>query len=348
MRLATHSMLPSPDDRIYAPYKIGALVEVLAEQGIPAEDSLRGSGVAANELGDPYALTSVRQYMTVCMNAVSLGCNAATPFEVGSRLHVSAYGMYGYALLSCLTLREYFKLAVQYRRLATPPLSIEWAENPDTVIWTFPDIFVANPSQDLRQFLIEQQFSLHVTHLEDVAGRSCPPLEARFTYRAPEHADIYSRYLKCPCLFDQPKFELVYDAALLDQRPQMAHRLTAALVQETCDRLIGSAKTSAGTSGYVYRTLMDHPGDFLTMDAVAETLNMTTRTLRRHLEAEGTTYRHIMDDVRSSLAIEYLNTTRMSTIDIAMLLGFSDAASFRKALKRWTGKGPGQLRRSFG
>ncbi|QAR29796.1 AraC family transcriptional regulator (plasmid) [Paracoccus denitrificans] len=338
-------MLPSPDERMYAPYKIAALVEVLAEQGIPAEDSLKGSGIGADELDDPYALTSVRQYMIVCMNAVSLGCNAATPFEVGTRLHVSAYGMYGYALLSCLTLRDYFRLAVQYRRLATPPLSIEWTENPDTVVWTFPNIFVGNPSESVRQFLIEQQFSLHVTHLEDVAGRSCPPLKACFTYPAPKHAEIYSRYLKCPCFFDQPEFELAYDSALLDQKPQMAHRLTAALVQETCDRLIGSAKTSAGTSGYVYRTLMDHPGEFLTMEAVADRLNMTTRTLRRHLEAEGTTYRLIMDDVRCSLAIEYLKTTRMSTIDIAILLGFSDAASFRKALKRWTGKGPGQLRR---
>lgn len=345
MTTSARSMLPSPDERIYAPYKIGALVEVLAEQGIPARDSLRGSGVNADELGNPYALTSVRQYMIVCMNAITLGCNAATPFEVGARLHVSAYGMYGYALLSCLTLRDYFRLAVQYRRLATPPLSIEWAENPDTVVWTFPDMFVTNPSQNLRRFLIEQQFSQHVTHLEDVAGRSCPPLEARFTYPAPEHADLYSGYLACPCLFDQPEFELIYDAALLDHKPQMAHRLTAALVQETCDRLIGSAKSSAGTSGYVYRTLMDHPGEFPSMESVADSLNMTTRTLRRHLEAEGTTYRHIMDDVRCSLAIEYLKTTRMGTMDIAMLLGFSDAASFRKALKRWTGKGPGQLRR---
>ncbi|MFO1143077.1 MAG: AraC family transcriptional regulator [Amaricoccus sp.] len=337
--------LPSPDDRRYAPYKIGALVEVLAEQGIPPEESLRGSGVDVGEIDDPHALTSVRQYMIVCMNAVSLSHDPATPFEVGSRLHVSAYGMYGYALLSCLTLREYFRLAVKYRRLATPPLSIDWSEYSETVVWTFPDAFVANPSQMLRRFLIEQQFRLHVTHLEDVAGRSCPPLKACFAYPAPDHADIYARYLRCPCHFDQPQFELVYDASLLDQKPQMAHRLTAALLQETCDRLIGHDKTSTGTTGHVYRMLMDHPGDFPSMEAVAETLNMTARTLRRHLEDEGTSFRAILDDVRSSLAREYLKTTRMSTIDIAMLLGFSDDASFRRALKRWTGKGPGELRR---
>lgn len=344
MVAATPSMLPLPDERIYAPYKIAALVEILAEQGVPPEISLKGSGVDAGTLDDPFALTSVRQYMIVCTNAVSLSRDPSTPFEVGSRLHVSAYGMYGYALLSCLSLRDYFRLAVKYRRLATPPISIDWTEYADTVVWTFPDVFVFTPSEELRRFLLEQQFSLHVTHLQDVAGRSCPPLKACFSYPAPAHADIYARYLGCPCFFDQPRSELVYDAAMLDQKPRMAHRLTAALLQETCDRLIGQTKASTGLSGQVYRVLMDHPGEFPDMEAVADMLHMTSRTLRRHLEAEGTSFQVIIDDVRSKLALEYLKTTKMSTIDIAMLLGFSDAASFRRALKRWTGKGLGHLR----
>jgi transcriptional regulator GlxA family with amidase domain len=45
-----------------------------------------------------------------------------------------------------------------------------------------------------------------------------------------------------------------------------------------------------------------------------------------------------VDDVRASLATEYLKTTKMKTEDIAALIGFSDAANFRRAFKRWTGK----------
>jgi transcriptional regulator GlxA family with amidase domain len=48
--------------------------------------------------------------------------------------------------------------------------------------------------------------------------------------------------------------------------------------------------------------------------------------------------------VRSSLALEYLKTTKMSADDIATLLGFSDSPALRKALKRWTGQGLGELR----
>ena len=125
------STRPLLNERIYAPYKIAALVEVLAEQGIAPEDSLEGSGVAVDQIYDASVMTSVRQYAIVARNAVLLSRDPATPFKVGSRLHLSAYGMYGYALMSCLTLRDYFRLGVKYHRLATPTLTIEWAEYPE-------------------------------------------------------------------------------------------------------------------------------------------------------------------------------------------------------------------------
>ncbi|MEN7531609.1 AraC family transcriptional regulator [Cupriavidus sp. 2SB] len=338
------SKLSLPNERVHAPYKIAALVEVLAEQGIEPVDSLKGSGIEPDEIYDAAVLTSVRQYAAVCSNAVALSSDPATPFRTGSRLHLSAYGMYGYALMSCLSLRDYFRLGVKYHRLATPTLTIAWTEYPDRGVWTFPDAFASNQSREVQQFLLEQQFTQHVTHLQDVAGKSCPPVQANFAYPAPHYAAIYEEYLCCPCAFDQQACELIYDSAILDHKPQLAHLHTAALLQETCDRLIGQAKTSIGASGEVYQFLMRSPGEFPSMEAVASAFNMTSRTLRRRLDAEGTSFVAIVDDVRRSLATEYLKTTRMSGDDIAMLLGFSDTANFRRALKRWTGKSLTELR----
>src|SRR5690349_21792463 len=198
MKGVTRARMPLNNERIYAPYKIAALVEVLAEQGIAPEASLRGSGVSPEQIHDASALTSVRQYAIVCQNAVSLFCAADTPFKVGARLHLSAYGMYGYALMSCLSLRDFFRLGVKYHRLATPTLTIEWTEYPDSSVWTFPDAFASNLPRDVQQFLLEQQYTQHVTHLQDVAGRTCPPVKARFSYPAPPHASIYPEYLGCP------------------------------------------------------------------------------------------------------------------------------------------------------
>src|SRR5690606_6636426 len=190
---AMRNKAPLFNEPIYAPYKIAALVEVLSEQGISPSSSLAGSGVEEDRIYDATALTSVRQYVAVCNNAIALGAHPSTPFETGARLHLSAYGMYGYALMSCLTMRDYFRLGVKYHTLATPTLTIEWSEHDGKAVWTFPDALLFNESREIRRFLIEQQYTQHVTHLQDVFGKPCPPLKAYFSYSAPAHADLYSK-----------------------------------------------------------------------------------------------------------------------------------------------------------
>lgn len=71
---------------------------------------------------------------------------------------------------------------------------------------------------------------------------------------------------------------------------------------------------------------------------------MHPRALRRRLEAEDTSYRELLAEVRTRLAIEYLRKTAMTNEEIANRLGYSDAANFRHAFIRWTGKSPSDFR----
>jgi AraC-like DNA-binding protein len=80
--------------------------------------------------------------------------------------------------------------------------------------------------------------------------------------------------------------------------------------------------------------------------AVAQRLNMTTRSFTRHLAAEGTTYGEILDQLRRRLASRYLADDRMSIQQIAWLLGYSEVGAFNHAYKRWTGTTPGRARKS--
>lgn len=72
------------------------------------------------------------------------------------------------------------------------------------------------------------------------------------------------------------------------------------------------------------------------MEAVAAMMQVCERTLRRKLDAEGTSFGQIADDVRASLAVGYLKTTRMTTEDVAALLGFGDAAGAAPTCARYT------------
>src|ERR1700729_2157545 len=165
--------LPLWNEKRYAPYKLIALVEVLNEQGILPEASLSGTGLSAESLAKPETLTSVRQYITVCHNALHLSKTRETPFRTGSRIPLSAYGMYGFALVCSPTIREYFQVAVKYHRLATPLLSMSWREEKDCVSWVLAmNPVVAHPDSLVR-FLLEQQLTQLTTHLRTVVEPGC-------------------------------------------------------------------------------------------------------------------------------------------------------------------------------
>jgi AraC-like DNA-binding protein len=94
----------------------------------------------------------------------------------------------------------------------------------------------------------------------------------------------------------------------------------------------------------IRRILIEQPGRFPSIEAMADELKLNSRTLRRKLEAEETSYRVILGEVRMRLAIDYLRETTMTNEEIASRLGYSDAANFRHAFARWTGKSPSEYR----
>jgi AraC-like DNA-binding protein len=66
--------------------------------------------------------------------------------------------------------------------------------------------------------------------------------------------------------------------------------------------------------------------------------------LRRQLREQGVSFRGLLDELRMHLAIKYLRTTKLANEDIALALGFSDSANFRRAFRRWTNKSPSEFR----
>src|SRR6185437_388327 len=190
--------LPLWNEKRYSPYKLTALVDVLREQGIAPVSSLSGTGLSSESLARPETLTSIRQYITVCQNALNLSKDPETPFRVGSRIPLSAYGMYGFALVCSSTIREYFQFAVTYHRLATPLLSMLWREEKDSVSWILAMNPVISYPNSLVRFIVEQQLTQLVTHLKTVVEpERCRPLRAALPYPAPRHLALYRRYIGC-------------------------------------------------------------------------------------------------------------------------------------------------------
>lgn len=332
----------------YSPAKLAVLVAVLEGFGVSGRATLDGTGLAVEALKDPFTLTSSQQFLTAARNATQ-HCDAPDlGLRVGQALHVSSYGMYGYALLCSVSMRHAFDTAVRYHQLANGMMAIKWTESEGVASWWFPTWAQVSASGiDLRlyRFLVDLQFAVHVTLIKDTMGPWCVPARVQFADPEPEHAAAQAAALECPITYGQADNRLSYPAIWLARAPRFANPITAAQVSEHCAQLLRDFRGQDDMTRRVYQELTRTPGHFPSIEVVAESLCMTSRTLRRRLEAEGASYSDLLTSVRRALAMDYLSTTQFSADEIASTLGFSDAVSFRHAFKRWTGLTPNDYRR---
>ncbi len=87
------------------------------------------------------------------------------------------------------------------------------------------------------------------------------------------------------------------------------------------------------------------PEGEVTIDKLAGKLNISRRTLQRRLSDRDTNFLHILQEVRSKVALRYLSDSRLGITEIAFLLGYGDQGSFSSAFKSWHGVSPRDYRR---
>jgi AraC-like DNA-binding protein len=83
----------------------------------------------------------------------------------------------------------------------------------------------------------------------------------------------------------------------------------------------------------------------VSLDMVAQHLELSPRNLRTALAAADTNFNQILSDYRSLLAKRLLVQTNESVEEIVYLTGFSEPSTFYRAFKRWTGQTPIEYRK---
>lgn len=330
------------DEVIHPMHKALALVESLAEAGADPDAALAGSGLRRVDLSNPAARMSARQLLAICRNALRLTDDPLFALRAGRRIHAPHLGYFGFALMCAATSREGLDCMRRYRALSTPIIGVGFREEAGRCVLTYFDSL--DLPEDLFRFVLDFQMGIGVSLLKDTNGVAFSLDAVRVSY--PEGADTGGRegLLEAPIAFGCDENQLIWDARWLDRPQPYANSLTAMMVRETCERLLASVQSQTGTAGEVARMLVEAPGSFPGVEELAARLRITSRTLRRKLHAEGTSYASILASVRKSLAIEYLRTTRMKTDEIAEALGFSDVANFRHAFRKWTDRSPSDYR----
>lgn len=77
---------------------------------------------------------------------------------------------------------------------------------------------------------------------------------------------------------------------------------------------------------------------------IAALLNMSLRTLQRHLLDAGSSWREATDLARRRVATQELQNPARPLHEIALLTGYADTRAFLRAFRRWTGLTPSRYR----
>lgn len=196
---------------------------------------------------------------------------------------------------------------------------------------------------------VSMEFTLAYLHLTARRFTGLPelcPTEVHFTHAAPPDISRHERLFQAPLRFGASEDRLVYPASLLDLPLAHADSRLSALLDRVAGVFRAAVPERSAFSSRVRQLVARHlPHDGAPVTEIARELALTPDTLHRRLEAEGTTYRELADDVRRGLALGYLDQRDLSLSEIAFLLGFSGGQGFHRAFKRWTGKTPAQYRR---
>jgi len=324
------------------PAEITLIADTAAATGVPSSATLEGTGLSPAILLQGKCKTSMQQHVTALSNAIVLTGDRLLALRAGSRAHLTAFGIVGYALWSSATLREALTVAREYAALLNlkcgPTLSVEGGAA--VLRFTEP----GGLSIDDTEFSVEFELAKVLTFLRDLQIPHFQPSCVRLLSPCTEHQSRVSTLLACNDIRKDTAAQIHFDAAWLDHSLSQANPRTHRACLEACNQLLETQVGHIDLASSVRSILANASTSIPTLPEVASTLCMSARTLRRRLDLMNTSYSQLLDDVRKTLAIRYVASTGLTTEIIAEKLGYSDAANFSHAFKRWTGQAPRQYR----
>jgi AraC-like DNA-binding protein len=200
------------------------------------------------------------------------------------------------------------------------------------------------PLGDLHGFGVENFLGAFSSGAATLAGTDTEFEEVRVDYAPPLHRALLEKLFDCPIRFDCESVEIRLPTRLLDLPLDLSDPEATEACRRHCDTLLERLGARGGIVDRVRKHLLLNPGDFPDVGGTARHLGVSSRTLNRQLLRDGTSYLQILNDVRKELAIRYLRESDLNTDEIAERLGYAETTSFRRAFKRWTGKGTSSYR----
>ncbi|HKP42395.1 MAG TPA: AraC family transcriptional regulator ligand-binding domain-containing protein [Mycobacterium sp.] len=331
----------SPDLR-HPIYATRLLCEVANERGVATSDILAGTGIAPGDLDDPEAvitasdeIVAVRRLLALLPDNVGLG------IDVGSRYRLTHLGLFGFAAMSCATFRELFDVSMRYFSLTMLNIDVKLFEGAGSCVLEFD---VDHLPADVSGFFLERDVASIVMTVSEfalsVVARYADQVTVEATLDKEVVAPLLALLPEVNREFGRAHNRLYFPRAMFDEPLPKAdsHTLQTCIAQ--CDVLMQRNEQRRGITAVVRSKLFRESGRFPALPDVAAELDVHPRTLRRQLADEGTSFRALLNEARSTLAVDLLCNVGLTVEEVSKRLGYTDTSTFCHAFKRWHGVPP--------
>jgi AraC-like DNA-binding protein len=331
-----------PDSAVQNLVGLGALAAELATEGVSVRELFARTGISADQLEDAQARISHRQRLAIYRNATRLAKRPDVGLLAGARQRISDYGIYGYAMVSSKTFGDALMFSLEHVTMAGPAVrQISFSIEGTTGVLRSHGLDTLG---DLLPFAAEFWRSSMTTVFSRVLEAPFPSMRMVFPFSAPGHWRNYERVFNCPIDFGADSMEWHFNADILGLPCPNANPITAKICQQVCNNVLTERPGESELGRKIRAACLNSPQRPPSASEIASEFGLSLRTLHRRLAEDGISFQAIVDGVRRSLAVELLENTYMAVDQIAERIGFSDATSFRKAFKKWTGRSPSEFR----
>ena len=338
-----------PNDREVPARYFGRLLELLQVHGVAVALLIDGLVLDAAALAAPEATLPLSQVDTLIQRLVAQTGRRDWGFDLGLRLRLTSHLILGYGLLASPTLGYAFQMLSRYFSMLTPTFRVQVRR--DSQCGALQLVPVLPMSHDCLVFHTDAIAAAVDTVVSELLGARMPRYDLDLALDLPPvHRQRYDGLAHARCRFGvggMAGLRIRFPIDLLEAPLSLADAGALKIAESRCEATFRSVIASGQVAAWVRMMLREANGGLPSLDELAHTLNLSPRTLDRHLKAEGTGFRPLAAEVTVERARALL-AQGQSVTTVALELGYTDASNFARAFRRATGRSPGSVASSAG
>lgn len=321
----------------------GGFREIVEQLGGDADEILAAAHVDVKALKDLERYMPLRAFIDSQEIAAERLHRRDFGLLLGSSQDLSVLGALSIAIANSATPREGIDICARYLHVHNPALTMTLAPVPRTTR-EFLDLHLDMRRPMKREQNSERMLASIHKALRQLGGPTYKPSQVWFLHEAMSPIATYRKIFGVTPLFNRPRMGISVERSMLD-RWRSGGSAQLRQIAETYLRQLSppQEKTFSIRVASVARSLLR--GKECTPEQAALALGIHPRTLQRRLQAEGTSFEKIKDEVRRVTAESLLGQPNVSLSQIALMLDYADSSTFSRSCRRWFGEAPSVVRK---